>query len=338
MPDSQVPPLWGPAYDERDLDALLSGETGSTPVALQPVESTLAALRAPATRRELADEAVARAGFRAFRAWAPAPLTPATEPWTAVSEPWTPATEPWTAVSEPWTDETEHAAVTAHTLVLPSADHRKQRAARHRHRRPAAKGGRRPGIAVTGAASAALIVVAAVVTGALTGSIGELTSFGRQPVSATASARATGQSPGSQGQLLVTGAATERPANPATTAPASPAPRPTSDPGSLCREYFAYLEHPTRGGGAAWIALGGQLSKLAGGPPKIYGYCVRTLDNQPGGKGPWPPPGPDTGGLGAGGGENPGTGSPGVGSQGNQGSGTSDQGASGDPGARVGGP
>ena len=46
MPDSQVPPIWGPAYDERDLDALLSGETGSTPAALQPVESTLAALRA----------------------------------------------------------------------------------------------------------------------------------------------------------------------------------------------------------------------------------------------------------------------------------------------------
>ena len=27
MPDSQPPPPWGLAYDERDLDALLSGET-----------------------------------------------------------------------------------------------------------------------------------------------------------------------------------------------------------------------------------------------------------------------------------------------------------------------
>ena len=52
---------------------------------------------------------------------------------------------------------------------------------------------------MTGVAAAALIVVAAAVTGALTGSIGELTSFGRQPASASASARATGQSPGSQG-------------------------------------------------------------------------------------------------------------------------------------------
>ena len=31
MPDSQQPPFWGPAYDERDLDALLSGEAASTP-------------------------------------------------------------------------------------------------------------------------------------------------------------------------------------------------------------------------------------------------------------------------------------------------------------------
>jgi hypothetical protein len=297
MPDSQVPPLWGPAYDERALDALLSGETGSTPVALQPVESTLAALRAAATRRELSGEAVARAAYRAF---APGPLTPATLP--------------------PATAE-QHADVTAHTLVLPSADYREQPAARrrHRHRRPrqAAAGARRPGIPVTVAAAAALIVVATVVTGALTGSIGELTSFGRQPVSASASARATGQSPGSQG-LLATGAARDRTPSPKPTESAPPAPRPTSDPGSQCREYFAYLAHPTRGGGAAWIALRGQLAKQAGSPFKINEYCLRYLDNPLGGKGAWPPPGTNTGGFGPGGGTNPGTGSLGDGSQGNQ--------------------
>ncbi len=222
MPDSQVPPLWGPAYDERDLDALLSGETGSTPAALQPVESTLAALRAAATGRELSDEAVARAAFRAF---APAPPTTAPLPWTAGAEP---------------------AAVTSHTLVLPPADHRPQPAARHRHRRPAARSARKPRIAVTGAAAAALVVVA-VVAGALTGSIGELTSFGRQPASASASARATGQSPGSQG-TLVTGAASERPQNPKPTVSATPAtPRPTSGPGSLCREYFEFRTPSTSG-------------------------------------------------------------------------------------------
>ena len=95
MPDSQLPPHWGPAYDERDLDALLSGQTGSTPPALRPVESTLAALRADATGRELAREAAARAAFRAF-----APARPSVAP-TA------------------WTTGPEPAAVSAHTLVLP---------------------------------------------------------------------------------------------------------------------------------------------------------------------------------------------------------------------------
>src|ERR1700722_18506431 len=197
MPDSQLPPLWGPAYDERDLDALLSGQTGSTPAVLRPVESTLAALRADATGRELAPEAAARAAFRAF---APA-------------------------------------AVTAHTLVLPPADGRPGPAPRrrHRHRRPAARGARRPGLAVTGVAATALIAVAVAVTGALTGSIGELTSFGRQPASASASARATAHSPSTRGPL-VTGPARVPPPSPKTTAPAHATPRPSSGPGSLCRE------------------------------------------------------------------------------------------------------
>jgi hypothetical protein len=309
MPDSQVPPLWGPAYDERDLDALLSGETGSTPVALQPVESALAALRAPATRRELSDEPMARSAYRAFAA---APLPPGRMP----------------AAAE------QHAAVTAHTLVLPSAEYRQQPAHRHRHRRPgrAAVGPRRPGIAVAGAAAAALIVVATVVTGALTGSIGELTSFGRQPASASAAARATGQSPGSQG-VLGTGAARDRTPGPKATASAPPAPHPTPNPGALCREYFAYLWHPTPGGRAAWITLGGELAKLAGSPPKIGVYCLRHLYNPFGGKGAWPLPGTDTGGFGAGGTGSPGTGSlgaVGVGSQAAQGSVATEQGQSGD--------
>ena len=107
---------------------------------------------------------------------------------------------------------------------------------------PGGQGARKPRIAVTGAAAAALVAVA-VVAGALTGSIGELTSFGRQPASASASARATGQSPGSQG-TLVTGAASEPPQNPKPTVSATPAtPRPTSGPGSLCREYFEYFDY-----------------------------------------------------------------------------------------------
>ena len=62
MPDSQQPPFWGPAYHERDLDALLSGKAGNTPAALRPVESTLAALRAAPAPRELSSEATALVG------------------------------------------------------------------------------------------------------------------------------------------------------------------------------------------------------------------------------------------------------------------------------------
>jgi hypothetical protein len=312
MPDSQVPPIWGPAYDERDLDALLSGETGGTPVALQPVEGTLAALRAAATRRELSDEAVARAAFRAF-AFAPAPLTPPTQPWTAPAE---------------------HADVTAHTLVLPPAGRRQQPAARHRHRRRTGRSARKPSIAVTAAAAAALIVVATAVTGALTGSIGELTSFGRQPASASASARATGQSPGSEG-VLVTGAARDRLPTPKTTVSVSPAPRPTPDPRSLCREYFGDFGHPGQDAGAAWIALNGQLSRLAGGPLKIPGYCLHALGYPLAGKGGWPPAGGPAGGDGAPGRADPASGSLGAASQGSQPSATGDRGQIADPGVSV---
>jgi hypothetical protein len=325
MPDSQAPPPWGPAYDERDLDALLSGQTGTAPLALQPVAGTLAALRAAATQRELSGEARARAAFRAL-----APGTSAPPPLS-------------------WATGAEHAAVTSHPLVLPPAGDRPPRAARHRHRRPrpAAEGARRPGIAVTTAAAAALIVVAAAVTGALTGSIGDLTSFGRQPASATASARAASQSPGSQG-LLATGAARDRPPTPKATASApAPTPRPTSGPGALCREYAGYFGRPlTKGQQKAAMALYGQLSKLAGSPDaaKVYEYCLRFLDNPLDGRSPWGPDGaPAAGGpaadatgadVGTGGGATPGAvtgGSSGAGSQGNQPGGTNDQDQSADP-------
>jgi hypothetical protein len=279
MPDSQLPPHWGPAYDERDLDALLSGQSASTPAALRPVESTLAALRADATGRELAREAAARAAFRAF-----APGRPSVAP-TA------------------WTTGPEAAAVSAHTLILPPADGRPQPAPRrrHRHRRKAARAARRPGLAVTGVAATALVVVAVAVTGALTGSIGKLTSFGRPPASASASARATAHSPATQGPLATGAAQVPTPSPHTATASAHATPRPTSGPGSLCREYFEYFEypeHPIPGGAAAWFSVGRELSKLAGGPFKVYGYCLRYLDNPLAGRGGWPMIGPGADGPG----------------------------------------
>jgi hypothetical protein len=318
-----VPPIWGPAYDERDLDALLSGETGSTPAALQPVESTLAALRAAATRRELSDEAVARAAFRAF---VPAALT--TGPLTAAPLTTAPlTTDAPTTAPLPWAAGAEPAAVTSHTLVLPPADGRPRLAARHR--RPAARRARKPRIAVTGIAAAALVAVA-LVAGALTGSIGELTSFGRQPAGASAAARPTGQSAGSQGTLAK--GASERPQSPKPTVSATPAtPRPTADPRTLCREYFEYAGHPGPGGEAARISLQGQLSKLAGGPSldKIFGYCLRN------GKGGWLPAGAPAGSPGMTGWPGTGNASVGVGGQGNQPGGTGDQGQGAAPGAGL---
>jgi hypothetical protein len=162
---------------------------------------------------------------------------------------------------------------------------------------------------VTGVAAAALIVVAAAVTGALTGSIGELTSFGRQPASASASARASAQSPGSQGPLVTGAARVPIPRPKATTASAPATPRPTSGPGSLCLEYFEYSFHPAPGGAAAWFALEGQLSKLAGGPFEIYGYCLRYLDDPLAGRGGSPMIRAGTGGSGASGRGSQGTGS-----------------------------
>ena len=154
---------------------------------------------------------------------------------------------------------------------------------------------------MTGVAATALIAVAVAVTGALTGSIGELRSFGRQPASASASARATAHSPGYPGAAGHRGGPGADP-DPEPEAdrprPRAPTPRPTSGPGSLCREYFEYPEHPVPGGAAAWFALGRQLSKLAGGPFKVYGYCLRYLDNPLAGRDGWPMIAAGTGGPG----------------------------------------
>ena len=259
MPDSQVPPLWGPAYDERDLDALLSGRTGSTPAALRPVESTLAALRTDATGRELAREAAARAAFRAF---APAAVTahagggacgrhlqPRSSdgrppPAPAAQAPAPPPGRPGRAQARPRGDRRRR--------------DRPDRGRGRRHRRPDRLDRR------------AHVVRAA--------------ARQRQPRPPVRPR--THQA--TQGPLATGAARVPTPSPKPTTASAPATPRPTSGPGSLCREFFEYPEHPVPGGAAAWFALGGQLSKLAGGPFKVYGYCLRYLDNPLAGRGGWP--------------------------------------------------
>ena len=66
MPDSLLPPGWGPApFDERDLDAVLSGER-PTPGRAASGRGRLASLRAGPVPAELYGEADARAAFRAL--------------------------------------------------------------------------------------------------------------------------------------------------------------------------------------------------------------------------------------------------------------------------------
>src|SRR5215469_11823996 len=67
MPDSPLPPWWGPApFDERDLDAVLSGEMTDIPVALRPVADALAALQVAPMPAELRGQAIIMAEFRAL--------------------------------------------------------------------------------------------------------------------------------------------------------------------------------------------------------------------------------------------------------------------------------
>jgi hypothetical protein len=247
MPDSQQPPFWGPAYHERDLDALLSGEAGNTPLALRPVESTLAALRAAPAPRELSGEATARAAFRVL---ARPPV--------------------------PWTAAAEHGTVTQDTLVLPPAEHllsragrRPPRAARHRRRR-AMLDGHRSAIALTSIGVVAVIVIAVAVTGAIPGSIGQMTSFGSHPTSAAPSAAGSGPA---RSSLDGTGHASHPIARPAVTGAPTVSPSATRSPATLCREFFG----PSAQDSAERSALLGELARLAGGPDKVGTYCFPYL-------------------------------------------------------------
>jgi hypothetical protein len=67
MPDNPLPPWWGPApFDERDLDAVLSGEMTDIPVALRPVADALAALQVAPMPAELRGQAIIMAEFCAL--------------------------------------------------------------------------------------------------------------------------------------------------------------------------------------------------------------------------------------------------------------------------------
>ena len=275
MPDSQQPPLWGPPYQPADLDALLSGDRRSTPEALRPVGRTLDALRAaPAPGgRELADEAAARAAFRAL-------VRPQSQQ----------AAAGWTAWAEP-------EAVAADTLVLPSAepspspvlplaervlapaDGHPPGRARHRRRRHPGRAVRRPVVALSGAAVAAVVVVAVAVTGAIPGSFGRVGSGGRT-ASPSSSATGSGHTAGAlegQGTRGTIAKPTPTPTPSISSAPLV-SPSATSGTGTLCREFFEPTAEQSR---ATRHTLFGELAKAAGSQDmgQVFGYCFHYLSS-----------------------------------------------------------
>jgi hypothetical protein len=242
MPENQQPPSWGPAYDERDLDALLSGETAGLPGALLPLAATLATLHDRPVHAELAGEAAARAAFRHFAQDAGS-----------------------------WAPGAEHGTVRSHTLVLsrPQADRPSRHAARHRRRR-AGGGSRRP-LAIVGTAAALLLVAGVALAGVLPGPMRHLSPFGRIPAGPSAVATGTAQvSPGPSVDATASREPTIRP-----TPASSGGTGATPTPGELCREYYAFYEHSEpKSAWAGELALWQKLDALAGGPWKVFSYCL----------------------------------------------------------------
>lgn len=250
MPDSFPPLTWGPApFDERDLDALLSGEMLDTPVALRQVADALTALRAGPTPAELTGEATILAEFRAVAEFRALGL-----------------------------GETARADGVAHTLEFPplQPDRARGRAARHRGRRPARSFSRRGGV-LMGAAAAALIVVAVAATGNLPGPL-------RVHTDSSSAAQTTSPSSAGSGSQGVQGKKANR-ESASPTAPASSAiPQNSVAYQQLCRAYFGYFSHSGPHSKMSAESALTQLIRVAGSPDRVLQSCkLYVKDMFPGG-------------------------------------------------------
>jgi hypothetical protein len=258
MPDSLPPPApWGiPPYDERDLDALLSGEATETPVMLRSLADALTALKGPPTPAELHGEATIMAEFRALAEFGA--FGPASAPGPA------PATEP--ALD----GIGARPGGRAETLELPALrpDSRRRRTARHRVRRPA----RRRSGAFFAVAAAAAIVGAIALAGNLPGPFQNLAHhLAADTHVSSSSARPT--SPNLQDRS----ASSVPTVSPRMTVRPSPSPSPSvagSPNGSeLCRTFFSHFTRPVTGQQWwKWPAYS-QLSTEADGSGHIIGFC-----------------------------------------------------------------
>jgi hypothetical protein len=260
MPDSLLPPGWGFApFDERDLDAVLSGKTADVPVALRPVADVLASLRAGPVPAELYGEANAMAEFRALglgQAGRPAPTMLL---------------------------EALPAGPRARSGRQP-ARHRVRPARRHPLRRATL----RPAV-LSAVAAAAVIVVAVLVTGNFAGPLRNIAHMASPSAGASFPKGPTGHS---APRVDTTSAGHE------TTAPTSAAhsSAPAQSPSQTCRAYYSYYKHQE--GLSYWAtqrSLWDQLIKLTGTDNwfKVYQFCAPYVHDlspdAPAGQGQAPP-------------------------------------------------
>jgi hypothetical protein len=242
-------PSWGPAsYDDRDLDAVLSGELAGLPEPLLPVAGALAALCAAPARAELAGEAAARAMFREHAAALPVERARPAAPAGGLLHRIPPARA-------------------ADDLPRP-------RPHSHRHRRPPGRlGGRRrwQAVALLGGGAAAAVAVAAYA--------GVFSGPGSQHVAApgvaVTTARAQEPASGAAKPPILNGGGSKEPSP-------SPTPSASGQPGAssaqsdqaaaLCREFFKLLTSSDARGSAARDDYQ-RLAKMADGQ-SVVNYCA----------------------------------------------------------------
>jgi hypothetical protein len=242
MPDSPLPPGWGPApFDERDLDAVLSGETTDVPVALRPVADALAALQAAPMPGELRGQAIIMAEFRALAEFRAAGLA-----------------------------QDGRAGDLAQTLVLsvPREGPARRRAPRHRARRRAAPAATRRVGTLIGAAATAVVLAAVVLAGYVPGPLHRLAI-------PSSSAPSAAQHGGNSSSPKVEGSASKESKPTAPPTASSVATPHQAEASRLCHNFYGFFRHPSRSAGFKHeISLFNQLSNLAGGSYRVPDYCA----------------------------------------------------------------
>ena len=246
MPDNPLPPWWGPApFDERDLDAVLSGEMTDIPVALRPVADALAALQVAPMPTELRGQAIIIAEFRALTEFRAAALA-----------------------------QDGRAGDAARTLALfvPPEHPARRSAPRHRGRRRTTPVANWRTSTLISATAVAAVVLAVVLTGNVPGPFRGLVGPSAVATSASQNAGGNSSSPNVQGS------ATPEPTPPP--APSGSAMSQQSEASTLCQAIYGFIKNPPPR--ARWKQEATrlrQLTRLVGSsnPLKVADYCAPYL-------------------------------------------------------------